>query len=360
MKKLSLVLLLLVGVNGLRAQITVVDSTLPKLGDLLQYGIAQNQATNAMITPPGFNLVWNFSGLTTNLTYAEQYRSPAQGQFAAKFPLANLLVIDSTGERYYRVTTAGLDLLGFSEKQLFGYPFTVLHQLSNAYRERVTPLNFFDIYQTNASEITGFSYAELPAGLKAAYLAAGITTMDSLRLRSAWSKTLSVNGSGTLTIPGPDPKPVYEVLRQVQTEYSERRVDAKIVPLGWLDITDFTLQHVAGAKGKLGVDTLGLHRFFDAKGKEVIVSIPLDAEGRPSGDVQYKNNFPVPCLWTGSVNTSWGDAGNWSCAKVLGATDEVIITSGTVVVTGAVTVKRLTVSPGAQINVSSGTLTVLQ
>jgi len=359
MKKLCFLLLYLGCASCLRAQITVPPATLPALGDVLHYGVAQNQANNSMITPPGFGISWDFSGLFTNLTYGEGYWSPAQGQFAAKFPTANLLVVENDEERYYQVTAAGLDLLGYTEKQLFGYPFTVLYQLHSAYRERIAPLNFFDVHATSTASISGFKFSELPPGLQAAYLAAGVNA-DSIRLRTSRSKIFSVDASGTLTIPGIDPKPVYNVLRQKHTEYRERRVDAKVAPLGWLDITDITIQYVPGAISQLAIDTLGMHRFFDAVSKEIIFSFSIDAKGRPSGDVRYKNNLPVPCQWTGALNNNWGESANWSCAKVPGAADEVIIAYGTVIVTGAVTVKKLTVSSGAQVNVSSGSLTVLE
>jgi hypothetical protein len=146
MNKISIYMLSLACYLTSTAQITVTSSTLPALGDTLRYQWAYNQATNAMVTPPGFDLSWDFTGVTPSVAYDEIYRPPGEGQFAARFPTAHMVVIDPSGERYYQVNSAGLYLLGHTEKELFGFPFNVVYENRSPFRERITPLNFFDIY----------------------------------------------------------------------------------------------------------------------------------------------------------------------------------------------------------------------
>lgn len=349
------------------AQITITSATLPALGDSLQYTWSYNQATFDMITPPGFDLSWNFTGLTANAGESEIYRSPSTGQFAAQFPLANLLVVNGAGERYYRVTASGLELLGYTDNDLFGYSFQVLYKNYVPYPERITPLNFFDSHSKTTSNLTKIAVAELPLALQLAYISAGITTMDSIRLRNNYNKFFAVNASGTITLAGPEPKPAYAVLRQVYTEYSERRVDGKIYPLGWIDITDITRQYVPGSINQLGVDTIVAHVFFNDVTKEEIVRIELDSQGRP-GNIRYKNNFPIFCAikdgrsrndWTGYAGNTWENAANWGCGIVPATTTDVFVNSGTVVVNSDVIIRSLQVNPGAQVTVGAGSLKVL-
>lgn len=58
--------------------------------------------------------------------------------------------------------------------------------------------------------------------------------------------------------------------------------------------------------------------------------------------------------WTGAINNTWENAGNWSCGKVPDANTDVIINSGTVTVNSNVTCRSLKVSPGASVNVTGG------
>lgn len=94
--------------------------------------------------------------------------------------------------------------------------------------------------------------------------------------------------------------------------------------------------------------------------------------------ITFKPNNPDPCVvsnatttirlvnsaafvWTGAVNSSWENAGNWSCNTVPGNTANVFIYEGNVVVSSSVTINSLHVAAGANLVVSSGNnLTVLQ
>ena len=65
-------------IKSLVDPITVPSTTLPALGDKLRYSWAYNQATFDMVTAPGFDLTWNFSGLTADENPTEEYLSPGQ------------------------------------------------------------------------------------------------------------------------------------------------------------------------------------------------------------------------------------------------------------------------------------------
>jgi photosystem II stability/assembly factor-like uncharacterized protein len=58
--------------------------------------------------------------------------------------------------------------------------------------------------------------------------------------------------------------------------------------------------------------------------------------------------------WIGSVSTAWEDAANWSCGVIPDANTDVIIESGTVVLSSNATIRSLTTNSGANITVTSG------
>ncbi|MCB0685982.1 MAG: hypothetical protein KDC53_05640, partial [Saprospiraceae bacterium] len=295
--------------QSLVGPITVPSSTLPAIGDKLRYSWAYGQGTFDMVTAPGFDLIWDFSGLTADENLTEEYLPPSEGVHVARFPAANLMTRNAAGEeRYYIVSSSGLRLIGYTKNTLFGEPFTVVYDYTwkgtypdPGLNERYTPLNFFDSYARHASILEGYQFSELPPALRNTYLAAGLTTTDSIRLRYSYDNYYAVNANGTLTIPGQNGQ--YEVLRMNTTLYSEKRVDAHVIPLGWLDITDITMQYFPASIPSLGIDTTGTHVFFNDVTKEEIARVILDSQGRPH-DVRYKNNSPVPCFDPDLVNAT--------------------------------------------------------
>lgn len=62
-------------------------------------------------------------------------------------------------------------------------------------------------------------------------------------------------------------------------------------------------------------------------------------------------------IWTGAVNTTWSNPGNWSCGTVPGPTSDVQINGGLTnypLVNSNVTIKSLSVKPGATVTVVTG------
>jgi hypothetical protein len=326
MKNILSSILMLLASLSLPAQITVPSSTLPALGDVLRYSWAYDQATFDMITPPGFDLTWDFSGLTADESISEVFMDPSLGQYAFRFPTANLMTRNAAGEeRYYVVSSSGLKLIGWTENTLFGQAFTVVYDFTRngkipngGLNERFTPLNFFDTYSQSANVLEGYRFNELPLALRNAYLAAGLTTTDSVRLRYSYNNFHSVNAYGTLTIPGQNGP--YPVLRMGTTQYREGRIDGHVIPLGWLDITDITMQYFPASIASLGIDTTGLHTFFNDVTKEEIARITLDAQGRPH-DVRFKNNAPAGCFDPDLVNATLNGnpiaAGNYAASQTI-------------------------------------------
>src|SRR5207248_543305 len=59
--------------------------------------------------------------------------------------------------------------------------------------------------------------------------------------------------------------------------------------------------------------------------------------------------------WTGSINTAWENPGNWSCNVLPDVNADIVFNSGAVVTLSSnVTIKSLTLNPGANFTIHSG------
>ncbi len=261
------------------AQITVTNATFPALGDTLFF--AFDAAPNIqVVTPPGGNQNWDFNSLRPTFTQRQIFQAPAMGTAGNAFPNADLLYLNGTFENYLRITNQEVRLLGYFGTDPLGIGFNANIQYSSPIVERRAPMNFFDINQISTGLLFPFSPNLLPDSL----LQRLPIRPDSLRIRLAISRLDVVDAWGNLTIPNQ----TYPVLREKRTTYQETRLDAKVPPLGWLDVTDIAIQ--ALNLSTLGVDTTVTYHFFNHVSKEPIAIVTLDRAQANATLVQYKSN----------------------------------------------------------------------
>ena len=266
-----------------QAQITITNSVFPVLGDQLHYANGnQPNAINAVYTPPGFDQVWDLSGLQASSTLEEMYRDPLTGVGSANFPGAELYVDqgnDGQGqEDYLNVTSTVVELMGSWGVDPLQLGSSWVVRWTPPITERWAPVNFFDIQSVASNSLTYFLPGEMPAGWSAQF-----PTNDSLRVRIAINDLAAVEASGTMTIPGG----TYAVLRAKHTRYTETRVDAKIAPLGWLDVTDVCINQY-GMGASLGLDTTVTFHFLNDVSKETIAVCTLNNAQNEVVGVRYK------------------------------------------------------------------------
>jgi hypothetical protein len=232
---------------------------------------------------PGGPQNWDFTFLSKDIHREAAYRPAVEGSEFNSFPDADLVTIDQAGtERYYDVTGNSFSLTGIHgiDPLDISLPIEMLPALKPPLTERIAPLSFFDIHQS----FSGILYYMNAAALPSETLQLFPFSADSFRLRVAFSRVAVANAYGTIMIPGG----TYEVLREKHTAYTEKRLDAKIPPLGWLDVTDVALQQT-GIMG-LGVDTTYLYYYFNDTEKEPIVLVSFNSNypGRPGGFLQVE------------------------------------------------------------------------
>jgi hypothetical protein len=218
---------------------------------------------------------------------------------------------------------------------------------------RRAPLNFFDIIVSSTNILKALPTSSFQPTLTTAL---PITT-DSIRYRVNISRLDVVDAWGDISIPGG----TYSVLREKRTQYTETRIDAKIPPLGWLDVTDISMQ--AGISG-LGVDTIVSYYFHSEVSKEPIAVVTLNNQQSAIVKVEFKANGPVcpfvPTVidtWTGCVSNDWATPANWADGTVPTALDDVLIpnvTNSPVIMGGTTALaKSVVIRAGAMLTINA-------
>lgn len=270
------------------AQITVTSSTFPASGDKLRYVQVSNpNAAISLLTPPGGNQDWNLSTLGVGSVFETSFRPAIEGANAANFAGANLVVKEGATESYYKSSATKLELLGQVSTTIGGINLKAIYINQPAIAVRQSPLNFFDLYQQSSNNLLAWAFNEIPTG------AINLSfTPDSIRIRVSKQITEVVDGWGTLTLPGSLPQSQYPVLRLKKTTYQEQRIDAKVPPSGWLDVTDNVLRGgTAWSNLLFGVDTTVTYHYFNNIEKEEIAVLTFNQESGQTvaKPVVYKN-----------------------------------------------------------------------
>ncbi|MCF8247317.1 MAG: T9SS type A sorting domain-containing protein [Saprospiraceae bacterium] len=282
MKKSLPVLVLLTIAASLSAQITVTNATFPAAGDTLWLNIDNSPGSIGSLTPPGPQN-WDFTGLSADATQTIDYRPASEGSVGAQLPSASLFASPAPfTEEYYNVSATEVALSASYGPDPFGIGINAIIHDNPPLSERRAPLNFFDINQSSSGSLEGWQTATLPT----LFVSSLPITSDSMRIRVAINRLETVEAYGSLSIPGG----MYDVLRVKRTEYRENRIDAKVPPLGWLDVTDIVVQNVAGAN--FGVDTTYSYLFYNDVEKGPIAIVTLDNNGAFATQIKYKDTSP--------------------------------------------------------------------
>ncbi|MGH1436642.1 MAG: T9SS type A sorting domain-containing protein [Lewinella sp.] len=268
----------------LNGQITLESTDyFPAIGDTLRT-VTDNAPTGVSITTPGGSQSWNFTSLQNSFSQELAVGDPSGGTSAGSYPTANVLMDQAAGgEGYYISNSTQFAILGYAGTDPLGQGFEVNAPFIPEYVERWAPLNFFDLRNHESALTIAIAADDIPGNI---FDGLPITP-DSIRVRVATTRTDLVDAWGTLSIPGGD----YDVLREKRTEYRDVRLDAKIGPFPWADITDLALD--ALPIDALGSDTIVTYSFWSDDAKEAIAVINADPTGTQVERVTYKDNGVV-------------------------------------------------------------------
>ncbi len=281
MKKLVLSIPGLICGLMLQAQITVNNTTFPEVGDTL-YTAIDNMPSNISITSPGGPQSWSFASLQAPFTRRTIVQAAASGPAAGVFPSADVLLsLGNNSDGYFNVTNNRFELVGISGMDPIGQGVQIQARYSPPVIYRRSPMNFFDVNQSQSALLVAFAADDLPSAI----LDLLPITPDSLRIRISTNRVDVVDAWGTLTIPGG----IYDVLREKRTQYQDVRLDIRVGFFPWQDITDIVLQ-LTGIEGiaQLGQDTTVTYNFFSNEAKEPIAVVTMNDAGTAPATVEYK------------------------------------------------------------------------
>lgn len=259
------------------SQITVGTSTLPDIGDVLEYALFTQTGDTTSYREDGGNLSWSFNAIIVDSTEQEAYLDITGSPLQDSFPTANMIVGELGSEAAALRTSNKIEILGFGggPLALFGGG-NIVFQDPFVYRQ--VPIDFGDSFQDEV----GFSIlidASIIPGLDSIMLPIPGTTIDSIRFGTTINQTQEATAWGDISVGGS----VFDVLKVTQTDVVSTSIELGIGLNGsiilWIDASAF----LGGFAGGGDEETV-TYKFLSADSKESILEVieervPIDTMG---------------------------------------------------------------------------------
>ena len=253
------------------AQVTLTDAYFPSANDSLQTAISLSQYTRTLRLSAASSTAqrWDYSYLrsaaNSTAKTTERYLAATDTALLRQFPTAKLVRDIGGGQlAAYNKTTTRFELLGYKNIDFGGIlRLPVVAKFLQPVLERRAPLAFNTTNRNQTSFVVAISSDIIPDTL----LSALPIRPDSIRVRFQTDRQDKTDAFGTLLIPGGS----YEVLRERRYEVTDTKIEAKLNPLPWLDVTSFIM---TGAQRPR--DTTIRYYFWSNSAKEPIAVLTTD------------------------------------------------------------------------------------
>ena len=209
------ILLLFIAINTY-GQITVIDTDLVDVGDVIFQATDNTPASTINIGNTGINQTWDFSTLQESSTGNLLFISPIGTTYENQYPNANLCMNDNGSLSYYNKTSTGLFIHGigdtvFNSPALF-YPLPLTYNLSVS----DGPVVIID------NAITGpVLNSAIPPSTVAALSNGLANRADTALIKITNTTNFLVDASGTMTMP----LGTFDALRLKSTKYTNSELD---------------------------------------------------------------------------------------------------------------------------------------
>ncbi len=210
-------------------QIRVSPNQLPVPGDTVLFAV-DNLPAGIQAGVPGENLRWDFTTLQAPFTQRTAWSTPAAG---APFPAANLqLRLGEETIMYFEKRNDGTVFqLGATGQDPLRLGFTGSVKYAEPELYRRAPLAYGDSYEHDYAFSQTIAAEDVPQVL----LDDLPITPDSFRVSLVGERTDEVDAYGRMVLPGG----FFEVVREKRTTVQSLKLEAKLGPFPWQDITDF-------------------------------------------------------------------------------------------------------------------------
>jgi Secretion system C-terminal sorting domain len=296
----SALLLLLISAP-ISAQTSLTDAYFPSVNDSLQTAIALPQYTRALRLTSAASAAqqWDFSFLrsanNSTAKTTERYLSTTDTALLRQFPTAKLVRDIGGGQlAAYNKTATRFELLGYKNIDLGGaLRLPLIAKFLQPVLERRAPLAFNTTNRNQSNFVLAFSSDIIPDTI----LSSLPIRPDSIRIRFQTDRQDKTDAFGTLSIPGGR----YEVIRERRYEITDTKIEARINPLPWLDITALVLTGQQRPR-----DTTIRYYFWSNLAKEPIAI--LTADDRDSVVLAEYKYLKINTSVKNTPNTEGGDA----------------------------------------------------
>ena len=253
------------------AQITLTDAYFPSANDSLQTAISLSQYTRTLRLTAASSTAqrWDYSYLraaaNSTAKTTERYLAATDTALLRQFPTAKLVRDIGGGQlAAYNKTATRFELLGYKNIDFGGIlRLPVIAKFLQPVLERRAPLAFNTTNRNQSSFVVAISSNIIPDTL----LSTLPIRPDSIRVRFQTDRQDKTDAYGTLLIPGGS----YEVLRERRYEVTDTKIEAKLNPLPWLDVTSLILTGTQRPR-----DTTIRYYFWSNSAKEPIAVLTTD------------------------------------------------------------------------------------
>jgi hypothetical protein len=274
MKHLVFFVIVLVLSVHVKAQITITNSTFPKVGDKLKYAENENPNYTLDLKSNAGPHQWEFNMLTSGRKYQESYLDPKTGKDAALFTDADLMIKEDDQELYYKSSATKIEALGFGGiNPIFNAPVVVRYVKRPALRQ--APLSFISTANTDGDFRISIPASVFPDSLLQIF-PAGFRP-DSIRVEFVTTTNGLMDAYGKLQMQGQN----VDVLREKASETSQTKISVRIGFLGWQNLetlaSTFNLPLPPFIRQFLGVNKTTTYNFYNNTKKEILVSATYDS-----------------------------------------------------------------------------------
>ncbi len=262
MKFISLYIVLLFCVTA-TAQITVPNSTLPEVGDILEFTRFDYDTETTSFKEQGENLNWSYSGFMVTGPATEDYLDIAGTELGDSFPSANMIV-DIAGFQAAAVKSdTTIDVIGLGNLDFMGLEVNGGVNFDDPYTYKKTPINYGDFYEDNFDISLTIDAALIPF-LDSIEIPLPGATLDSIRINVLTYKSEQATAWGTLDLLGQS----YNVLKVEQVDTSDFVIEAGLNVFGtfvWINASDFLGDVIPVIPNRV------THKFLDESSKTALV-----------------------------------------------------------------------------------------
>jgi hypothetical protein len=215
--------------TSLTAQIEISSEAIPAIGDTI-LRMTDNLPTQLDPGSPGGDQVWDFTSLQAPFSQAYFYNEADSDLF----PDADLVLERNGISSFYRIDDNSSAILGTYGTQGGGQLGLLLGRFQPPMIELNTPLNYMDASSQSSDLISNIDLSLFPDSI----LALLPIQPDSLRIVTNIDRSDMVDAWGTVLMQ----HQAFDVLRQRRVDEIQIKIEAQILPLPWIDVTDIVLQ----------------------------------------------------------------------------------------------------------------------